>query len=118
MMTSEEFAAASKKATSVEIKAGSIGVVAMILALASTNFLFARLPLQLTSAYALLSLIVYIALIAPWILVVWIYLRHTKRLRLQCPHCEKPFLAQDRKIVLSGGACCHCGKPVIARTHS
>ena len=87
----------------------------MILGLASTNFVFSHLPEKLTGANALLSLLVFILLITPWVLVIVILARRTKRLGLQCPHCEKLFLAHDRKIVLSGGACCYCGKPVIER---
>lgn len=117
-MTPEEFAAASKKATAEDLKSGAIGLVMAILGLVSTNFFFARLPERLTTVNALLSLLFFIILSAPWIFIISGFYRRTKRLRLLCPHCEKPFFPQDRKIVLSGGACCYCGQPVIERTRS
>jgi len=114
MMTPEEFAAASRKATSEELKFGAIGLGAMML---GSVFLFECLPEKLASVNALLLLLVFIILCPPWIFIIWGGYRRIKRLGLQCPHCEKPFFAQDRKIVLSGGACCYCGKPVIERNH-
>lgn len=117
-MTPEEFAAASKKATSEDIKYGGIWLGVMALGYLVTTILFGRLPAPLTTANALLSLMCFVILSTPWIFIILRIRQHAKRRSLQCPHCEKPFLAQDRKIVLSGGACCHCGKPVIARTHS
>ncbi len=117
-MTPKEFATASKKATSEDIKYGSIGLGVMALGLVLANFLFGCLPERLTTVNALLSLLYFVLLSTPWIFIILRIRQHAKRRGLQCPHCEKPFFTQERKIVLSGGACCYCGKPVIARTHS
>jgi uncharacterized membrane protein len=114
-MKREEFAASVAIVESQEKKGQWLFLVVYIGGMLLIGLPFARVPEELWWAHIIGIILFFGWLVLPIPFLLKKARKRAEKYSLRCPHCEKQFLAPDRKIVLAGGNCCYCGLPVIEK---